>query len=550
MSSLLCALAVFAAAMFTAVSGKQVVTGMYGDTITVPCNNGNNKPSDLIFTKWKYLNEDNTSGDLLVKQAQKEEAKIIATNGYKDRISITPNSSLLIRDAALLDEKIFICIVVSLVNLNEYPVEVAVYKRPSAPEIKNKASQLENGKLTLLGECVSADANPPSEIVWLKNNKPLLTDNRTIIINSSIKKDPSTSLSTSISRLQYMAGKEDTTSKFTCVARHVTGPDQHTAPENFSIHYPTEKMSLQFLSLVPIKEGDNVTLRCQADGNPPPTRFNFDLKGEKHTESGRDMMLAAVNRNHSGEYKCSLASNDKMVATATLNVTYLDLSLSPTGDVNKNVGESLEVKMKKSSSSEPTVSWTKDNEKLDKLPDFSTLTYSHAGFYVCQVSVLGIKRSASFRLVVQGSPVIKSLKKHRSANGKNKVLVCEAEGSPEPDVHWSVNGTHDEKTYKDGKAIYKLTVVPSMNLTVTCQVSNTLGYDSRVINVSSHKSEDSDDKAKVIVAVVVGLLVVAALVGIIYWLYMRRRQGSWKTGEKEAGTSEESKKLEENNHRT
>lgn len=26
------------------------------------------------------------------------------------------------------------------------------------------------------------------------------------------------------------------------------------------------------------------------------------------------------------------------------------------------------------------------------------------------------------------------------------------------------------------------------------------------------------------------------------------RQGSWKTGEKETGTSEESKKLEENNH--
>lgn len=52
-----------------------------------------------------------------------------------------------------------------------------------------------------------------------------------------------------------------------------------------------------------------------------------------------------------------------------------------------------------------------------------------------------------------------------------------------------------------------------------------------------------------IVGIVVGLIVVAALVGIIYWLYMRNRQGSWKTGEKETGTSEESKKLEENNHR-
>lgn len=29
---------------------------------------------------------------------------------------------------------------------------------------------------------------------------------------------------------------------------------------------------------------------------------------------------------------------------------------------------------------------------------------------------------------------------------------------------------------------------------------------------------------------------------------IHHRQGSWKTGEKEVGTSEESKKLEENNH--
>lgn len=36
-------------------------------------------------------------------------------------------------------------------------------------------------------------------------------------------------------------------------------------------------------------------------------------------------------------------------------------------------------------------------------------------------------------------------------------------------------------------------------------------------------TDDDDDKAKVIVGVVVGLIVAAALVGIIYWLYMRNR---------------------------
>lgn len=39
-------------------------------------------------------------------------------------------------------------------------------------------------------------------------------------------------------------------------------------------------------------------------------------------------------------------------------------------------------------------------------------------------------------------------------------------------------------------------------------------------------TDDDDDKAKVIVGVVVGLIVAAALVGIIYWLYMRNRYSS------------------------
>ncbi len=41
-------------------------------------------------------------------------------------------------------------------------------------------------------------------------------------------------------------------------------------------------MSLQVVSQSPIKEGDNVTLKCQADGNPPPTSFNFNIKVRDH----------------------------------------------------------------------------------------------------------------------------------------------------------------------------------------------------------------------------------------------------------------------------
>ncbi|KAK3521999.1 hypothetical protein QTP70_021405, partial [Hemibagrus guttatus] len=514
----------------TPASSIQKVIGMYGETLKVPCNNGDNRPAELMFTKWKHSKENSTSGDILVKQENKEEAKITATDGYKDRASIGNDSSLLIKNAVLDDQRVFTCMVVSMNNLNEYPVEVEVHKKPSAPEFRNKASQLDDGKLTPLGECVAEGANPPAEIIWVKNNKTLVADNKLIIISASVKKDPVTGLSTTTSQLQYTAGKQDATSKFACVVKHMTGPDQLSKPENFSIHYPTEKVNLQVLSSGSIKEGDNVTLKCQADGNPPPTSFNFHIKGKKVLVSDSDIYtLPGINRADSGEYKCSLIDNENMQASTNITVTLcfiaiasndLDLSVIPSGNILKKIGESLEVKIDKNSSSEAAVFWTKDNGKLDKLPDFSSLTYNHAGFYVCEASVPGLKRSASFKLDVEGIPVIKSLKKERSTDGKAKVLICVAEGSPVPEVSWSVNGTLSKSQYSNGVITYKLVVTPSANLTVTCRVSNSLGTASKDIEVLSY---DDDDKAKVIVGVVVGLIVAAALVGIIYWLYMRNR---------------------------
>lgn len=42
---------------------------------------------------------------------------------------------------------------------------------------------------------------------------------------------------------------------------------------------------------------------------------------------------------------------------------------------------------------------------------------------------------------VAGAPVIRQLSKQRGEDGRHKVLICEAEGSPKPSVSWSINGT-------------------------------------------------------------------------------------------------------------
>ncbi|XP_018611004.1 CD166 antigen homolog A isoform X2 [Scleropages formosus] len=553
--------AFLAAALLLEASSLQTITALYGDTIKVPCNPGGVKPASHMFTKWKYDIPDSAPGDLLVKQAHMDEVTIQATGFYKDRVSMGNDSSLLISRATLEDQKTFTCMEVGPADIKEYSTNVLVYKKPSAPQIKDKVKELENGKLTAVGECVALNANPPANITWFKNDTQLTDDGKLIVITVLLKKDPTTGLTTTSSKLQYTAVKQDVYSTFTCTIQHPLGPVQVSAPEKFTVIYPTETVDLQVVNKGSIKEGDNVTLKCKADGNPRPTSFNFHLKGKKVTVDNTDTYaLTDVTRNSTGEYKCSPVNNDKMVGSKNIVVHYLDVSLNPSGKIIKNVEEALEVQMQKNASADVKVSWTKDNEKLGKQPVFTQLKYSDSGVYECEVSVEGITKKRSFQLVVEGKPVIKKLDKKRGDEGKHKVLMCEAEGSPKPTVQWSINGTYEESPYINGKITHKITVLPRENLTVTCMVSNKLGADTKEILVSSLFEEErgkqkgtpgeGEDQAKLIVGIVVGLILAAMIVGIIYWIYQKKsKQGSWKTGEKERGTSEESKKLEENNHK-
>ncbi|KAJ8399039.1 hypothetical protein AAFF_G00417060 [Aldrovandia affinis] len=553
--------AIITSAVLLQVSSVDAIISLYGETIEVPCNKGAAMSEKPLLIKWKYDKSDGSPGDILTKASDPEEANIQATNNYKDRVSIAPNASLLIANATLDDKKTFTCMVVTMGDVKEYPVSIEVQKRPLPPQIRDKAKELENGKLTTLGECIAQDAYPPAEVIWSKDGLPLVDDGKTIMVTMDKDVDPATGLATTSSKLQYRAGKGDVGSEFTCTVKHSLGPDQTSDPQTFSIHYPTENVNLHVVAKGHIKEGDNVTLRCKADGNPPPTSFNFLLKGQKETVVGSDTYtLVGVTRDTTGEYKCSLVDDDNMQDAKNISVNYLDVSLVPSGNIVKTVGESLPVTVQKNGSGEVKVSWTKDNGKLEKQPKFDSLKYVDAGYYVCDFSVAGIKQSRSFQLLVQGKPSIQRISKDRSEDGQHKVLTCEVEGFPKPSVQWSVNGTNEESSYVNGWLTHKITVVPTGNLTVTCSASNELGEDVKSINVSSlfeekeklgeGKEDDGDDQAKLIVGIVIGLILAAAVVGLVYWVYMKKsKQGSWKTGEKESGTSEESKKLEENNHK-
>ncbi|KAF7699903.1 hypothetical protein HF521_002861 [Silurus meridionalis] len=533
------------------VTGQPIV-GKYGETVVVPCNKGSIKQEDIILTKWKYTEVDSTTGDLLTLKAQGVTIQPIAE--YQGRVNITKDLSLEILQAKITDQKTFTCMVVTAADIFEYPVQVTIQKAPSQPTITNQAKVMQLGKLMTLAECSTKDAIPPAKIIWLKDNVELNLDGKVGNITSSEQKDKQTGFTSSSSKLEYAATKEDANAKFTCAVHHKSlASDLVSAPMTFAVHYPSEKVSLQVVSAVPIKEGDNVTLKCAADGNPPPTSYNFYIKVTK--ENSDSYTITGVTQADSGEYKCSLVDNETKMGSTSFTVMYLDITSITQGKIAKRLSESFEATLVVNSSDSVQVSWTKNNVKLDAKPKFDKLKYSDSGLYECVVSMAGIVKKASFELSVQGAPVITKLTKHPKNGGK--LLSCKAEGSPKPTVQWSINGTSTtESSFVGGTVTFNLTVNQAGNQTINCTVSNELGFDTKSIYISTllddtttdkrEQTEDSKNQTQVVVGVVIGLIVAATLLGLAYWFYMKRtRQGTWKTGEKENGTMEESKKLEE-----
>ncbi|NXH10667.1 CD166 protein, partial [Bucco capensis] len=340
--------------------GLDTVNAVYGDNITVPCRL--EVPEGLLFGKWKYVMPNGSSVFIASRSSVKKNVWYDDVPDYKDRLSLSENYTLSIKNARISDEKTFVCMLVTD-DVSEEPTIVKVFKQPSQPEILHGADFLETGKLQMLGTCVSRESYPEGNVTWYKNGRVLEPVDEAVVISVQKTVDRSTGLFTMTSSLQYMPTKEDANARFSCVVTY-DGPSGRNTIESeplvLDVHYPTEKVTLQVLPQSgTIKEGDNITLKCSGNGNPPPQEFLFYIPGETEGFRSSDTyIMTDVRRNATGEYKCSLPDKSMMDST-TITVHYLDLQLTPSGEVTKQIGEALPVSCTISSSRNATVFWIK-----------------------------------------------------------------------------------------------------------------------------------------------------------------------------------------------
>src|SRR4029434_5557270 len=76
-------------------------------------------------------------------------------------------------------------------------------------------------------------------------------------------------------------------------------------------------------------EGDNVSLTCSSDANPPVESYTwFRVNESTPVGSGQQYSITSIRSEDGGEYYCETKSEYRAESSSTVSITVADISLS------------------------------------------------------------------------------------------------------------------------------------------------------------------------------------------------------------------------------
>ncbi|XP_069041417.1 basal cell adhesion molecule isoform X2 [Lepisosteus oculatus] len=485
------------------------------------------------------------------------------------RVSLGKDLSLNLREVQISDERPYHCqVTAGATGSAEGTVQLKLFAAPERPEVKESGRIISVTEKTTseVGSCVSRNGNPTPRLIWYKDSTPLpeITDiNDNMYMRSSVVKE-SSGLYTVSNSLYLKPVKEDKDSKFHCrVEYSMPGKSvQHKDSDSFtlSLHYYTEEVTFDLVNSAPIKEGDDVTMKCEADGNPAP-----DFEFSKKTSNDRIILvgsdgvftLKSVSRDDGGVYVCEAVDFDspdsvQLMKELLLTVHYLDpLTVSPSDTRLVPLGGDVELTCTTQGSDTHSLQWSKGADVLSQSGVLSLegVTYEDAGVYSCLgtvPSVPGLQRETNVSVIVTGRPEIDSaLDGVVVKEGDLVTLTCSAQGYPMPNITWTPSG----KKFVSN-SVNRITSTVTLTVTskilqsgVTCEATNVHGTNTKMLRVMIGKDTSTASPAHpsgagkqqsgssgVVVAIVVCVLLLLLLVALLYCL---QRKGKLPCGRQE-----------------
>ncbi|KAM6998495.1 cell surface glycoprotein MUC18 isoform 2-T2 [Passerculus sandwichensis] len=551
-----CLLLCCAAASKLEISMPPEVEVELGGTARIECNFYIPENASYTYIDWFYVDRSNRQVRLYHITAN---GILEDDTDYRKRLSLGEDKALSLSEVTLQDPKVFMCQVgAGSYGMGENSTELSVYKLPTTPEIKPYAGgiSVHSSDIPEIARCVSKNSLPAPNITWHKNGEQLHAGENKVSMPSTVIRE-SSGLYTVSSALLAPVTREDRHSRYHCSVHYVLRGQRRSLdspPVQVNVFYPSENLNLKVMpSSTLVKEGDNVTLVCEADGNPPPV-FSFfkknldvwqDVTSLAEPDSGV-LRLHDVNKTSNGTYRCQSLDLDDMSQIeedVDLVVNYIEgvhVKMEPSSTLRE--GDSVMLSCDAYSPVGLKYQWRDDKGK--KLVEGNQLlvknvTFEKSNTFSCKVmapSVPGLEQSKKVSVAVEDKPRIVAISSPLYVRQDQVInLTCKAIAFPRPTIHWSINGTAHE--YVDNQHVASnLTVRVSRELLragAMCHVSNRLGSSEEHIQLLVDQKSTAESQGVIIVAIIVAILVVAVLGAVIYFLHKKGKIPCGRAGKQD-----------------
>ncbi|XP_074490966.1 hemicentin-1 isoform X1 [Sebastes fasciatus] len=405
-------------------------------------------------------------------------------------LTVRRDGSLHIERVQLDDSGDYTCLAENIIGATNHTTTVNVYVIPTIQYGPQVFSTIEGTPITL--PC-HASGEPTPDITWSKGGELLYLG------GPAFSQDSDGSL-----LITSPSGNE--TGEFICTATNAAGYASRKVQLTVYVR-PRTNAGGDGGSAEPMRmsviEGEDAILPCEVHSVPPPTiswakeRQLISPFSPRHTQlpSG-SMKILETRVSDSGLYVC-VASNIAGNFTQSIELRVLVPPSIQAGPrvMKVQVGHPVELPCVVRGVPEPTLTWTKDDERYPVSPDGSlalrNVGLANEGTYTCTATNTAGRDEARVRLLVQVPPVVEVLEppfnsplQERVAN-QRIAFPCPAKGLPKPVIRWLRNGQElvgnepGVSILEDGTLLILASVSPLDNGEYVCAAVNDAGSTER-----------------------------------------------------------------------
>nr|XP_048684083.1 basal cell adhesion molecule isoform X2 [Caretta caretta] len=561
------------------ISVPAQVEVLLGSPVTIPCTHSITGSPDARLVEWFITDRDGERRRVAYSEGGR--GGVDQGTEYSGRVHMDPDLSLVLPKADVSDERAFSCqVTAGTAGSAEGVAQLRVYEPPEPPALTANPGILSvmERLASEIATCSSRNANPAPTISWFKDGARLEArterNDDLYVVSRSVKE--ASGLQSVSSTLYLRPSKADKDAQFQCLVQYPLPRGQvgNTTSERFSLmlHYFTENVEFTLESPVVIKEGDDVRLRCQGDGQPEPEYIFYRVQAsqavELATKQDGVLTLPSVSRANSGTYRCQVLDFDsppevQLEKEVIIHVNYLDpLTLHPGRRVTVPLGGDVTLTCSGQGSQPPKLVWRKGKERVahGDTHTLHSVSYHMAGTYTCEASVPsvpGLQRDQTIQVTVEGKPEMEERPTRHQllAEGQRIQLTCSALGHPEPELSWSLPGVKPVVSSTGSRVTSEVMVEVTTALAksgIWCRARNRFGEATQhfILEIEPPAatpsssppavggSEPQGGSGAAVVAVVVCVLLLLLIVGFFYCM-QRRGHLSCGAGEKRSLTPKE-----------